>query len=334
MKITVLGAGAIGCLVAGYLKEKGEEVSLVGHKISVKAIEEKGLHISGIRGNFDIKIQAQDRLSCRPDLIILATKTQDIEIALKENKKLIQNALILTTQNGIQAEDIVAKYIPPDKIISSIVMFGVTYLEPAKIVHNFEGSWIIGRIFDKNDETVIGISQILDKIFPTLVSEDIRGMKYLKIFVNANNAIPAILGISMQEAFSDIQISCISIAIWKEGLLAVNRAGIKLVSLPDFSLERLTKLTALPTLPAAKIFSSIMTGLSKEPLFGSILQSIKRGRTSEIDYINGEFVRIAEKNNIRAALNERLVQMVHEVEKANKFFSKQDLVNNTKELFK
>jgi 2-dehydropantoate 2-reductase len=157
-------------------------------------------------------------------------------------------------------------------------------------------------------------------------------MKYLKIFVNANNCIPAILGRSMQESFSDLEISSISIAIWKEGLDIVNRCGIDLSPLPDFPLERLLKLTALPTQEAAKVFSGIMASLSKEPLYGSVLQSIKRGKGSEIDYINGEFVNLAKTNNLAAPLNEELVRMVHQVEATKTFFTKEELLNNTKGL--
>ncbi len=332
MKIAVLGAGAIGGLVAGYLKLKAEDVTLLGHSDSVRAIREKGLQISGVRGNFNIKIDVSDKLNNKPDLIILSTKTQNIDAALKDNLKFIQDSNLLTTQNGVQADTIAAKYVSKENIISSIVMFGSTCLEPAKIVHNFEGSWIIGRLFDKNDERVIEISGVLNKIFPAIVAEDLKGMKYLKIFVNANNCIPAILGVSMQEAFSDLDISRISIAIWKEGLDIINKSGINLVSLPDFSLERLTNLTVPPNPEAAKIFSGIMSNLSKEPLYGSILQSIKRGKPSEIDYINGEFVLLAEKNKLKAPLNKRLVEMVHEVEKTHKFFSKEKLLNSTKGL--
>ncbi|MBC8436433.1 MAG: hypothetical protein H8D90_00900, partial [Candidatus Omnitrophica bacterium] len=155
---------------------------------------------------------------------------------------------------------------------------------------------------------------------------ELQGMKYLKIFVNANNCLPAILGVSMQEAFSDINVARISIGIWQEGLEITRRAGITLVSLPDFPLERLTKLAALPILEAAKIFSGIMLNLSIDPLYGSILQSIKRGRPSEIDYINGEFVRLARENNFSAPLNEKLVEMVHQVEKSGRFLSKEQLL--------
>jgi 2-dehydropantoate 2-reductase len=67
-------------------------------------------------------------------------------------------------------------------------------------------------------------------------------------------------------------------------------------------------------------------------LYGSILQSILRGKRSEIDYLNGEFVRLAEANNLSAPLNKLLVEMVHEVEANKRFFSKEELISKTKEL--
>lgn len=333
MKIVVIGAGAIGGLVAAYLKLKGKEVSLIGTPDSVKAIRQNHLEISGTRGKFKVSIDIDTELKSYPGLVILATKTQDLEKAIRNNLSFLQKAIILTTQNGIQADAIAAQFIPVENIVSSIVMFGATYLEPGKVVHNFEGSWIIGKISGGNDEKVIEVVRLLENIFPVIATEEIKGMKYLKVFVNANNCIPAILGVSMQEAFADFNTSRISIAIWKEGLDVISQAGIKLVSLPDFPIERITKLTSLPGTEAARIFSGIMANLSKEPLYGSILQSIKRGKPSEIDYINGEFKALAERNNLNAPLNEKLVEMVHKVEKTGKFFSREELLKNTEGLY-
>ena len=333
MRIAVIGAGAIGCLVAGYLKKNDEEVTLIGRGSVVKAIKEKGLSISGVRGNFLVHVNILEVLNYLPDLVILATKTQDIDSALQDNLHLLQNSLILTTQNGIQADNLVAKYFPREKIISSIVMFGATNLEPGKVVQNFEGSWILGSFFDSHPtESLISLSLVLNKAFPIIISEDMLGMKYLKIFVNANNCLAAIIGKSMQEVFSDLTISRISIAIWKEAFEIFDKIGIDLVSLPGFPVENLTKFTTMPSLQAAEVFSGLMKNLSKDPLYGSILQSIMRGKLSEIDYINGEFVRLAEKNNMQAPLNKILVEMVHQVEINHRFFSKEDLIQKTKEL--
>jgi 2-dehydropantoate 2-reductase len=333
MKIAVIGAGAIGSLVAGYLKLQGEDIYLVGRSDAVKAVSEKGLKISGARGDFKVDISIFEMLVSKPELLILATKTQDIESALKNNLSLLKDSVILTTQNGVQAERITAGLLPKNNILSSIVMFGATYLEAGKVIHNFEGSWILGNLFSEvSDPRIVSISMVLDKAFPAVISEDISGMKYLKIFVNANNCIPAILGISMQEAFGDPQISRISVAIWREGFQIISKAGIKLVSLTGFPLENVTRLISLPPEEAAKVFSGIMSKLSRDPLYGSILQSIKRGRLSEIDYINGEFVSLAQKCRLSAGLNKKLVEMVHQVEKTGRFFSKPDFLNATQGL--
>jgi len=332
MKIAVVGAGAIGGLVGGYLKLKGHDVSLVARRDAAAKINKEGLRLSGVRGDFKVDIRASERLEQEPDLVILATKTQDTESAIKDNLKSMSRSIVFMTQNGIRADRIAASFIPRKSVVSSIVMFGATSLAPGEVVHNFEGSWIIGSFSPDNSDELKRLERVLSDAFTVSIADEISGMKYLKIFINANNCIPAILGKSMQESFSDIETSKISIAIWSEGLKVIQGAGIKLVSLPDFPLERLHSLVSLPIDEAAKIFSGIMGGLSKEPLYGSILQSIKRKKNSEIDYINGEFVSLARECNTRAPLNQKLVEMVHEVERTQRFFTSEELFDNTRGL--
>ena len=332
MRIAVIGAGAIGGLTAGYLKLKGYEVTLVGRRETVEAIQQNGLVISGVRGNFKIEIAAAEKLTARPDLAILAVKTQDVDSALRVNAACLGSAPVVTAQNGVRADAIAARYLPKENIVSSIVMFGATSLAPGEIVHNFENDWIIGPAFGSIDNWVDKIKEVLSSIFPVVVSNEIRGMKYLKVFVNSNNCIPALLGSSMQESFADLKISRLAIAIWKEGLTVVRQAGINLVSLPDFPLERIQGLTVMPAPEAAKIFSGIMLKLSKEPLYGSILQSIRRGKISEIDYLNGEFAALAKEHRLQAPLNEKLTSLVHKVEQSGKFFKPEELLAELKGL--
>ena len=334
MRIAVIGSGAIGCLVAAYLKDKKAEVTLIGHGPVVGVVARQGIAVSGARGDLAVRIDIAESLNYIPDLVILATKTQDIDSALADCKNLLQNALLLTTQNGVQAEKIASKYLAPEQVISSIVMFGSTNIEPGKVVHNFEGSWILGSVFGQLADwgKIEGLVSVLSPAFPVVIAKDITGMKYLKIFLNANNCLPAILGKSMQEVFSDLSVSQISIAIWKEAQGIFNQLNLGLASLPGFPLENLTKLTSLPIEKGAEIFSGMMQNLSREPLYGSILQSIMRGKLSEIDYINGEFVNLARAHHLSAPLNTALVEMVHEVEKTRRFYSKEELIAKTKEL--
>ncbi len=331
MRIAIIGAGAIGSLIAGYLVEKNEQVILVARPEQVSAISRDGLEIDGVRGKLLIGLTVRNKLEEDVDLIILASKTQDLEQVIRENLAYLKKAKILSIQNGIRAEEIVAEKIGKDNLFASIVMFGATYLGPGKVVHNFEGDWILGQIDSSVNGTLDEIRKVISRIFSSPLSSEIMAMKWMKLFLNANNCLPALLNKSMQETFKNISICRIGLGIWREGWNLVKQARIKLAALPDFPLERISKLISLPRDEAAGIFSNIMTNLSKEPLYGSILQSIKRGRLSEIDYINGEFVNLAKSIGQKASLNERLVQMVHSVEKDKHFFNEEELIKQTKE---
>lgn len=333
MRIAIIGAGAIGGVVAANLKKAGEDIVLIGRSDQVDVIGKQGLTIKGVRGTETIKVPVMTRLDKPYDLVIFAVKTQDIEEAFLHNSEFLeQGGLILTTQNGVQADNILSGHFERDRQLSSIVMFGATYkagreLSPGKegdsplYIHNFEGDWIIGRPLMPLDPTAHEVAGVLGKAFKVVTSTNIMGQKYLKLFVNFNNCIPALVGKSMQETFVDIDLCRLSIMLLKEGVDIVTRAEIELVSLPDFPKERIYGLVKMPLEQAAGIMNKTLTTLSKEPLYGSILQSIMRGKTSEIDFINGEIAHLANHFKIPATLNSRVVDMVHEVERTGKYFT-------------
>jgi len=105
----------------------------------------------------------------------------------------------------------------------------------------------------------------------------------------------------------------------KEGVAVVKKANIELVSLPQFPVDRIYGMAGMPEEQAAGIINKTLTTLSKEPLYGSILQSIMRRRTSEIDFINGEAVQLAHQMRMEAPLNEKVVDLVHQVEQDGKY---------------
>jgi len=330
MKIAIIGAGAIGALVAGYLSKEGIDVALICKRKDVSAIKKHGVIIDGVRGRTVVPAKVTEKLEKSADLAILAVKTQDITAALNANIQALKNIPVLTVQNGVRAEEILSEFIPKGKIIGSVVLFGATYLEPGRVVHNFEGDWLIGKGFAPNDEEVEMIKDVLSNVFTIRVTDEIRGMKWLKLFLNLNNCLPALTGKSMQETFSNLEICKVSIRLLKEALKVVEQAGVKLASLPDFPVERLRALTSMPLDEASKIFSKTMTNLSKEPLYGSILQSIQRGRPSEIDYFNGEIVYLAGKTGVEAPLNEKLLRMVHRVERGGEFSAPDEILSEVR----
>lgn len=325
MKIAIIGAGAIGSVVAAYLAKANRDVVLIGRQDQVDAITKNGLLIKGIRGEERFRIKALPKLDQNYDLVIFATKTQDLEEAYQHNAAFMEDRLVLTTQNGVQADNILSGHFDRERMISSIVMFGATYIRPGEVTFNFEGPWIIGKPFMPNDPTVHRIAETFAKAFNVKVADDITGMKWLKLFINFNNCIPALTGKSMQETFADLDMCRLSLRLLKEGLDIVQTAKIELTSLPDFPKDRTLGLAAMPIEQGAAVIKKVLTGLSKEPLYGSILQSIMRGKTSEIDFINGEVVQLASHLRITAPLNEKMVEMVHQVERTGKVFDVKDI---------
>ncbi len=326
MKIAIIGAGAIGCVLGGYLTEAGEDVVLIGHKDQVSTIKEKGLSIDGIRGKKNIEVKIEERLTEKPDLALLAVKTQDVVETATQFQPFISQVPIVTMQNGVRSDQLLAQVIKKVDIISSVILFGATYLHPGKVLHNFEGKVIIGRASGKNDSQVTQVQGILNKAFLTIISDNIRGVQWLKLLLNLNNALPGIAGEDMQKTFSDGGICRISIRLIKEAATVIEKAKIKLESLPDFPVSRLKELLSLPLDEAAHIYYQIMTKLSPTPLPGSILQSIKRGRPTEIDYLNGEIVSLGKRFKVPTPLNTKIADLVHQVEKEHKFYLPEDLI--------
>jgi len=326
MNIAVIGAGAIGSVIAGYLAKAGREVMLVGRKEHVFAIEKNGLKISGIKGEETIRLKALTKLDQEYDLVIFATKTQDLEQAYDQNQEYLENGLMMTTQNGVQADNILSCHFEKENMFSSIVMFGATYVNPGEVIYNFAGDWIIGKPFTPIGPKVHELAAILGKSeLNMVVSTNITGMKWLKLFVNFNNCIAALTGKSMQETFADMDMCRLSILLLREGVDIVKKAKMELVSMPQFSVDRLYGLTTMPVEQAAQIIHKTLTGLSKEPLYGSILQSIMRGKSSEIDFINGEVVQLAFAMRQQAPLNDQMISMVHEVENTGRFFDFEEI---------
>ncbi|MFH1519782.1 MAG: 2-dehydropantoate 2-reductase [Candidatus Omnitrophota bacterium] len=326
MKVAVLGCGAIGGLFLGYLSGANIDVIGIVKDYQKEPLLKKGLLIEGSRGKDTYKVRVDNKLGARVGLAILASKLGDLEALIKENLKYLKDATILSTQNGIRADYILSEYFPKEKIITGIVMFGATFYRPNRIVHNFKGNLILGNIFEQEVANIEEVAGLLKSAFDLAVLDKIKGAKYLKLLINLNNCIPAILGLSMQEAFADINFAKLAIKLNKEAFNVVKNSGIELADLPSYPKARLEGLVSMDIEQAAGIFSKVMASLSQEPLYGSILQSIKSGKPSEIDYINGEIVRIASENNLKARLNSKIVELVHRVEESKKFFEKGELL--------
>ena len=110
----------------------------------------------------------------------------------------------------------------------------------------------------------------------------------------------------------------------REGVRVAKRAGIRLESLADMPALLICLIDWL-ALRLAAARAAAKARSMESPLMGSTLQSLQRGRPTEIDYLNGEVVRLGGELGVPAPLNARLVELVHQIERSGRFWKPEAL---------
>ena len=320
MRIAVIGAGAIGSAIGALLAHVGEDVTLIGRPAHVIAIRESGLRVDGYLGELTPKLDASESLEFSPDLALLAVKTQDVTSAVRDSSAQLADVPIVTLQNGVRSDELVAQILPRGQIMSVVVVMSATYLTPGRVTLIDRGDLLIGRPFDPNDAQVQEVARILDEAVPTQVTENIKGAHWTKLMINLNNALPALTDLPVGEAYSDPRLSRLAVSLIREGLQVVDRAGIRLESIPGVKVGSLRRLGQVPLgLAAGRFAANARKWEELQPNYGSTLQSIRRGRPTEIDYLNGEIVGLGAQAGVQTPLNAKIVEMVHRVERDGRF---------------
>jgi 2-dehydropantoate 2-reductase len=328
MKIAVIGAGAVGSVIGGLLSKAGEDVTLIGRKPHVNAINQNGLVLEGPSGKMVIRVKSADNLDFKPDLALLTVKTQDVESSVRKAQLLLSGAPVVTTQNGVQSDDIVAGVLGKENIISSVVIYNCEFLEPGKALYSkllSKTALLIGEPFGVKGNRLQSLLTLLNKALPTDISEDIRGAHWTKLLWNLLTAVPAVTGLSYQEGNHYPQIRELNIKLMKEGLEVIRLAGIKAAPVPSFALSLIETMAKMPLSESSSMMKNIIESGGEQHTLGSILQSIKRGKSTEVDYMNGEIVNLGKKNGIPTPVNSLMVKLVHQVETTGKFLTTDQL---------
>jgi 2-dehydropantoate 2-reductase len=185
---------------------------------------------------------------------------------------------------------------------------------------------MLGRPFGPRDGKLEDIAHILNQAVLTRVTDNIQGAHWLKLIVNLNNALPAITNFTMSQVYASTFLRNLAVGLMREGLRVIDRADIRLESLPEVSVGLARLMTRMPSGIAGRIAAVKLRRLTTMwPLWGSTLQSIQRGRPTEIDYLNGEIVEMGKRCGEVAPLNGRIVELVHQVEHTGQFLSVEEI---------
>jgi 2-dehydropantoate 2-reductase len=325
MRIAIIGAGAIGSLVGGLLANAGEDVTIIGRRTHVDAVNRNGLRIDGAVGTMQVRLSAMERLDFVPDLALLTMKTQGVAAAVREIRPYVVGVPVVTMQNGVRSDELVAEVLGKEDLLSCVVLLGATFLEPGSVTYSAQGVLVLGVPFGSIDERTRSVAAILDKAVPTRLSTNIAGAHWTKLIINENNALPAVMGISIQEVNRRPALRKLSVLLMKEAAATIAAAGIKLASLPRLPKTALRTMLSLPTPVASRLLELLSRSLGETPALGSTLQSVRRGEKTEIDYLNGEIVVLGKRTGRPTPYNAAVVELVHQVEATGTFLTTEEV---------
>jgi 2-dehydropantoate 2-reductase len=296
MRITFIGAGAMGGLFGSLLTEAGLDVQLVDiWEAHVQAIKTKGIRIDcdGQIRHVNLDIHTDYRRTRQADLVIVFVKgPQTGEAARAAAEVIAPDGMVLTLQNGLGNADILAKSLDPKMVITGTTSYGSTVLGPGSIRHAGIGPTVIGPWARGDLTKVTATAQVLTKgSIETEVKEDVEALVWNKLLVNVGiNAIVALTHIKNGQLVDLEMTKALSRAAVEEGQAVAKAQGI---NVREDVVEHCW-------------WVAEQTGKAR----ASMGQDVDAKRETEIGTINGAVVRLGKEQGIETPINFALTALI------------------------
>lgn len=163
MRILVLGAGGVGGFFGGRLVEKGEDVTFLVRSKRKKQLEERGLVIRSVNGDFSFqpKLITKENRTAPFDVILFSTKAYHLNVAMQDVKPFVgENTVIIPLLNGIAHVSLLQKEFDEEKVIGGLCFIETTLNDQGEIVQTSAANRLVfGEIKSQNSERIQRISK-------------------------------------------------------------------------------------------------------------------------------------------------------------------------------
>ena len=319
MRIGIIGAGALGGTFAALLARAGHQVEVTARGAGLEAIRSGGIHLNGGYGDAHAHVAAGPVLTTAPDLVLVCTKAQDAAEAIRANASLVDGAPVVVVQNGLEGVETAGRLLPGSSCMGLLSIIAANYTEPGTVRVTTPATSYLGRGDGPADAESVRVAAILSEAVPVVAIGGFRGAQWTKLVVNMLNAVPAIVGRSVQDVIDDRRLRRVVTASMRETVRIGIARGVRFGALQGLGDRRLRLFARLP-LSLGQLLPWLMrVRMGGVPNLGSTQQSVRRGQPTEIDFLNGAVVREASAIGRAAPVNEALTALVHEVESAGSF---------------
>jgi len=295
-RVCVIGAGSIGSLFAGHLAEVADVSVLTRRQEHADALNRDGLRITG-RSDLHARVAAAaDPDELEPfDLGIIATKANGLEEAAASLEGRFPDATLMTTLNGLGAEEIVRAR-GDWELVSAVTFMSGTRHSDTEVEYVLDTETWLGPYEETPFERVQEIADLI--VASGLKAEplpDLRPAQWSKLIFNATvNSVAALTGLRHDVHFAaedeETDLGFLVHDLVDEGKAVAAAAGIELHDDP-------WEMNVLAT----------QRGSAHYP---SMLEDVEAHRETEIDLITGSLVREAGRHGVSVPLHTALYRLV------------------------
>lgn len=335
--IAVVGAGAVGGYVGGLLAHNGHDVTLIDHwPEHIDAIRKSGLQIHGLtpEERYSVKVKTMHLTEVqslskknRIDIAFISVKSYDTEWAtMLIAPYLAPDGYVVSLQNCINDERI-AEIVGWGKAIGCIVSRVSSDLVAAGEVHRtspFVGAgsntFYVGEVHGRVTKRLEELAELIDGVDGCQVTTNLWGMRWSKLCVNViRNGVSAATGMGGNQRDAHENARRFSIRLGGEAVRVGKALGYDFDKVATYDAESLA-LAAEGNAAALKeiegiILHELKTLGRSDAQLPSMGQDIRKGRRTEIEYINGFVAAHGDRIGIPAPTNAIITDLVKKVER-------------------
>lgn len=316
----VAGAGAVGGITAALLKRKGYNVTLAAkYREYADRITDTGLKLSGRCGEMTVRVPAVASVSEiieKKDIILLAVKANDMaDVARQALPLLKDDGYMISMQNGI-CEYELASIAGWERTAGCVVGWGATMTSPGVLQMTSDGDFIIGYPRRGPDDDLSTLASVLGTVVPVKMTDNILGHRYSKLIINSCiTTMGAVSGLYLGQMLSHRRLRRVFINIIREAVAVSHAMKIRLEIFGGrLDFDRFIEKKGMMADLKRDLMIRVI-GFKYRRLKSSSLQSLERGKPTEIDFLNGFIVAEAAKYNILVPVNAKIVEIVKLIER-------------------
>jgi 2-dehydropantoate 2-reductase len=325
MRITIVGAGAIGGTAGVKLHQAGHDVTLVDKDPNhVKAINEHGYRITGVIDVTEhVPAITADELPQLVEregplgVVILAVKAMDTESAAEMIRPhLAADGFILSYQNGLNEERI-ARIVGPERTVGAFIHYGGDLVEPGHIVLANIVPTYLSELDGRETPRIREIAEIMSAVTPTIITDNLDGYLWGKLCYAVLAFVCSIIDAPSDEIVErDRGARDVIREVVAEAVDVAHAQGIRLENIHGFDPNMFDRKNPLRVEQTDAFFDAwAARGKNQIKRHMGIHRDIKfKRRRTEVDFQVGPVVEKGRELGVPTPLCAVLLDLTHEVE--------------------